>query len=175
MEFIRITDIDDVRFKQSMQYYSISFPKHEQRENLSQRNIMPNNSYHFTLISNGNENVGTILFWETDNFIYIEHFYIYPDFRGNSYGALALKKLQQYEKTIILEIDPPLDTVSIRRKIFYERNGFTANDFVHVHPPYHHNNRGHNLIIMSYPNSITSNEYNDFNDYLKKHIMADVF
>ncbi|MEI3140799.1 MAG: hypothetical protein V8S34_04075 [Lawsonibacter sp.] len=50
----------------------------------------------------------------------------------------------------MLEIDPPVDELSIRRKGFYERAGFWANPFLHVHPPYRPHS-GHPLTVMTYP------------------------
>lgn len=43
---------------------------------------------------------------QNESFLYIEHFCILP-------------------KTLMLEIDPPKDDISKRRKGFYERSGFT--------------------------------------------------
>ena len=62
-------------------------------------------------------------------------------------------------KTVILEIDPPKDEVSIRRKQFYERNSFIENPYFHIHPPYHKENQGHELLIMSSPIQITEEIY----------------
>ena len=49
------------------------------------------------------------------------------------YKRQALEWLGKKEKTIILEIDPPSDDISIHRKSFYERCGFKENAFSHVH------------------------------------------
>ncbi len=76
------------------------------------------------------------------------------------------------QKILILEIDPPVDDISKRRKGFYERCGFTENSFRHIHPPYHRGNDGHDLIIMSCPKQISQNEYNAFYQYLQNRIMG---
>ena len=49
--------------------------------------------------------------------------------RGRGYGAQALSLLGERKKTVIPEIDPPKDEVSVRRKAFYERAGYRANPF----------------------------------------------
>ena len=46
--------------------------------------------------------------------------------RGRGYGAQALSLLGERKKTVILEIDPPNDEVSARRKAFYERAGYKS-------------------------------------------------
>ena len=116
--------------------------------------------------------VGIILYWETLNYIYIEHFCIEPNMRNKKYGESALELLKKKKKTIILEIDPPIDEISIRRKLFYTRVGYKENDtFNHIHPPYSKFNKGHSLSVMSYPDFLTQTEYDKFNLYLKNRVM----
>ena len=69
--------------------------------------------------------------------------------RNKQYGQKTLSFLAKQGKTLILEIDPPKDDISKRRKGFYERCGFTENFFTHIHPPYHKINEGHELTIMT--------------------------
>ena len=95
--------------------------------------------------------------------------------RNRNYGQKALELLSRNEKAVILEIDPPVDAVSIHRKGFYERNGFVENPYAHIHPPYHQGNVGHTLVVMSFPASITQTAYDDFKHYLDNHVMKDVF
>ena len=65
-----------------------------------------------------------------------------------------------------------MDDVSLRRRGFYERAGFHENPYRHVHPPYHAGNRGHDLVVMSYPRAISEEEYRAFADYLAARVMA---
>ena len=83
-------------------------------------------------------------------------------------GALTSRRAQ---KTVILEIDPPNDDVSVRRKAFYERAGYRANPFEHIHPPYHSEYNGHRLVVMTCPTAISENEYKNFNSYLENVVM----
>lgn len=175
MNFCRIRDIQDPRLERCRRHYRNSFPYHEQREEASQASIMTDEEYFFQLLLDGEEEVGAILCWETAEFIYVEHFYIYPEFRGNGYGSAALKMLHIHEKTVILEIDPPEDAVSIRRKMFYERCGFVSNPYSHIHPPYHKECAGHELVVMSYPESLTQSEYDSFYRYLTDRVMAGAY
>lgn len=75
------------------------------------------------------------------------------------------------QKTVILGIDPPNDEVSVRRKAFYERAGYRANPFEHIHPPYHSEYKGHRLVVMTCPTAISENEYKNFNGYLENVVM----
>lgn len=116
-----------------------------------------------------------ILCWETEEFIYIEHFCILPEMRGKKYGQKALELLGGERKTVILEIAPPIDDVSVRRKRFYERSGYQANRFAHVHPPYKKGFKGHDLVVMSSPDQLSEAEYRAFNSYLKSFGICLIF
>lgn len=173
MNLERITNVDNHMYLQAVELYKISFPEHEQRERLSQENILKDKAYHFDLIYDEDTFVGIILYWEIGGYFYIEHFCILPEMRNKHYGERTLDLLK--ERGLILEIDPPVDDISIRRKGFYERCGFVKNQYSHIYPPYHIGNSGHELIVMSRPNKLTDAEYNEFNSVLKDVIMKDAF
>ncbi len=172
MEFVRLTDKYNTMYERAMELYGISFPYHERREGASRAAIISDSEYHFNLIYDDNEWVGLILCWENDSFIYVEHFCILPEKRNKKYGQKALEKLGEKGKCVILEIDPPKDDVSIRRKHFYERCGFVENPFSHVHPPYHKGYSGHELVVMTSPEKITEETYDSFKEYLDGKVMS---
>lgn len=172
MRLEKLTRPDTPLFDKGMELYGISFPPHEQRAPHSQRAIMSHPDYSFNAIFDGDQFIGLILCWETDTFIYVEHFCILPQQRNKNYGQRTLRQLTGKGKTVILEIDPPVDDISSRRKRFYERAGFTANPYPHIHPPYHAANSGHSLIVMSAPAPLTPAEYDRFNTYLSTTVMS---
>lgn len=174
MKFVRLTDANDPMYSESLNLYKNSFPYHELREDESQFCIMKNCEYHFCLIYDGDEFIGDIFYWETDDFIYVEHFCILNEKRNQNYGHRALSSFGA-GKTVILEIDPPSDDISIRRKGFYERCGFILNEFNHFHPPYHENCKPHFLKIMTRPGAIDKNMYDRFNSYLSNVVMKNAF
>ena len=139
----------------------------------SQKAIMSDADYHFDCIYDSEDMVGIMLYWETETFIYIEHFCISPEMRNKQLGQKALEYLaSQTDKKIILEIDPPVRNIAIMRKEFYERCGYKRNPFPHEHPAYHAGNEPHRLVIMSYPAILEQKEYEAFNDYLAKRVMG---
>lgn len=171
----RINDTSDPLYPEALKLYAISFPHHEQREKESQGKIFKENEYHFSMIFDRDVFVGLILYWEQEQFIYVEHFCIFPEMRNKQYGQKTLELLKKQGKTIILEIDPPVDDISVRRRGFYERCGFKENGYPHIHPPYHLENTGHSLIIMTYPDQISANLFDTFSHYLKYKVMRNVF
>lgn len=175
MYFERITDARHPMYPAAIELYQISFPPHEQRETPSQEDILGHPDYHFTLVWDEKQFIGLVLYWETADFLYVEHFCILPGLRNQHYGQRTLAALRGQGKNIILEIDPPTDSICQRRKGFYERCGFTANPYSHVHPPYHSGNRGHELVIMSCPGEITPETYAAFRGYLENEVMRNVY
>ena len=175
MYFERITDAQHPMYHVAIALYQKSFPLHEQREAPSQERILRYPDYHFTLVYDEEVLVGLVLYWETADFLYVEHFCILPELRNRHYGQRILAELSRQDKTIILEIDPPVDEISVRRRGFYERCGFAENPYPHVHPPYHKGNHGHELVVMSCPGKITQEEYDAFDGYLKREVMRNVF
>ena len=62
MNLERITNVDNHMYLQAVELYKISFPEHEQRERLSQENILKDKAYHFDLIYDEDTFVGIILY-----------------------------------------------------------------------------------------------------------------
>lgn len=171
----RITHREHPMYNEALKLYRNSFPYHEQRETISQDKILCDDEYYFGLIYDEDAFIGLILYWENDQFIYVEHFCILPEMRNKQYGKKTLSLLMNQQKILLLEIDPPVDDISKRRKAFYERCGFRENSFQHIHPPYHKGNKGHNLVIMTCPERISQDTYDTFNQYLSNKVMKDAF
>jgi hypothetical protein len=55
-------------------------------------------------------------------------------------GCLSIDIELTLHNLVILEIDPPVDSFSIRRKDFYLRLGFHENNYQHYHPAYRKQN-----------------------------------
>lgn len=171
MRFERLMSAEADIFPRAMELYRGSFPFHEQREPDSQARIMAHPEYQFNLIYDRETFAGLLLCWETADFIYVEHFCILPCLRGQKYGQRALELLAHRGKTVILEIDPPVDEISIRRKGFYERLDYRANPYPHCHPAYHAGYPAHDLVVMSCPGLLSQAQYGRFFHYLTNTVM----
>ena len=81
--------------------------------------------------------LGLLTTWHFEKFIYIEHFAIDPNLRSQGYGTEAINTfIQEQDKPIILEAEPPTDDITRRRIRFYERCGLTLYDFPYIQPAY---------------------------------------
>lgn len=139
---------EDALMDAAMTLYRASFPSHELRLWADQKAVMSDPAYHFDMCLTDGALAGLILYWDAGSYIYVEHFCVEPNLRGQGLGTLILRALaQQNDKPIILEIDPLVDDVALRRRDFYNtRCGYVQNDYKHIHPPYQCANRGHELI-----------------------------
>ncbi len=170
MQLLRL-DKNNARFyNDAINLYINSFPLLERRDLVSHEIALTYNDYHFDFIIIDNNLVGIMLYWESDEFIFLEHFAILPSLRNKGYGESALNLLKEKNKTIILEIEPPIDDLTIKRLNFYKRNAFHLTNHNHIQLKYHKNDDDLVLKIMSYPLPINKKEYTIFNKYLNEKV-----
>jgi GNAT superfamily N-acetyltransferase len=80
---------------------------------------------------------GFIILWSFNEFVFIEHFAIESGLRGQGIGEKVLEWIRKnFNKTGILETEPPLDEISSRRVNFYLRNGFYLLERHYLQPSY---------------------------------------
>ena len=147
MEHIRIIAPGDPGFDWLYDLYMQSFPVHEQRLRERQEGVLGHPEYHCDLLCQGETRVGLLMWWAGPGFRYVEHFAIAPQLRGQSWGSRALREFLAEGDPVVLEIDPPEDPVSRRRKGFYEGLGLVSNPWPHIHPPYRLEFSGHALEV----------------------------
>ena len=153
MDILEITRKQDPLFSTFEQVYTASFPLFEQRTEAQQEQAFQSPNY-------------------SDTYVYIEHFAIHENFRGQGYGGLLLEDFnKRLNKIILLEIDPITDEISSKRLKFYKKCGFFENRYNHFHPPYRNNYRGHALIILTTERQITEDEYIQFGFDLRNIVM----
>lgn len=171
MEFIRISSKDDKYFNEAMKIYESSFPIFEQRTIKDQIEALKDKNFYSTIICENNRLIGLLFYWKYKKYTYIEHLAISPSLRGQNYGSKILKAFCKDNENTILEIDNPVDEISIKRLSFYSKLGFKLQEFEHVHPPYRKGYNGHNLKIMSFNRDLSKDEYDEFNSFLKDDVM----
>lgn len=170
MTLQRLNETNKHHFDNAFALYESSFPREERRDMPEQERAMKNENYHFDLILEGDELYGVMLYWETEDFVFLEHFTTMPQIRGRGYGARALDLLKAKNKTVLLEIEPPVDEMSIRRYEFYKRNGFKMNPYYHIQAKYHLGDEDLELKVLSYPEVLTKEQYRSFYEYMTREI-----
>jgi len=172
LTFERVESPTHPYFETAFSLYQESFPVFERRTRADQISALHDSAYHFDVIkAQDGDFLGILLTWQHFDFLYIEHLAITPTARGKRVGSDTLASLKKMtNKVIILEIDPPLDEISIKRKHFYEKANFSAGKFSHIHPSYRKNTQPHRLDILSF-RTLSEEAYNHFKHYLDTHIM----
>ena len=174
MEMITIIPSESKLWEQAWRLYTESFPEHERRRISSHALAVDNPRFH-TKIAIENGNLLAILFYWTlgENKVYIEHIAVNPLMRGQNIGSTILRNFmeQNTDATIILEIDPPVDEVSERRLSFYMRSGFHNTGYVYDHPSYQKKGKNHDLLVLSYPQSISEEEFGRFVEFMRTEIL----
>lgn len=171
MEFIRINSKEDKYFDDAMKIYEASFPIFEQRTLKNQIEALENEMYYSSIICENGKLIGIVFYWKYGKYTYIEHLAISPSLRGKNYGSKILRDFCKDNKDTILEIDNPIDEISIKRLKFYSKIGFKLQDFEHIHPPYRQEYDGHYLKVLSFNRDLSKEEYEEFNTFLKTKVM----
>ncbi|WP_010169086.1 GNAT family N-acetyltransferase [Candidatus Epulonipiscium viviparus] len=139
----------DNNYDQGYSLYLENFPPEQSRAPATQKFVLNDEKYHYDIILVDDVFSGIIMYWEYDEYIYIEHFAICKDKRGAGLGTQTLALIQNKGKLVILEIDPPIDAYAKSRQKFYERSGFVLTKFEHNPPAYRFGLPNQNLVIMA--------------------------
>ena len=154
--------------------YCSSFPEYERRGEKSHMDASCNEHFITKIAVDHDNNLLAILFyWKIENNIYIEHLAVNPESRGNNIGTRVMQTLieQSVDCNIILEIEPPVDEMTIKRLTFYQRLKFQENPYEYTHPSYAKEPFIHRLDLLSYPNKLSQEEYDNFCNFVSETIL----
>ncbi|RNC65504.1 GNAT family N-acetyltransferase [Proteiniphilum sp. X52] len=171
MEYLRIDLNDRARWDRVWKLYEESFPLAERRKKEDHLRAYADDRFFPLSAWEGEELIGLIFFWEWDSYRYLEYLAVNPELRGQSFGSRMLKYLRDSQHTIILEIDPLSNELSVRRLQFYERAGYTLTPYRFTHLPYRLEAEPQELLILSYPNMITKEQHNDFVGFVNEEVI----
>lgn len=165
---LRFLTPDSPFLEQARQLYIQAFPACERRD---RENMLPENArFRPAVLCEGQAFCGILFFWEGPDLLFLEHFAVQPQRRNGGLGAQALALLKELGKPIVLEIEPPQDALTRRRKGFYERNGFLENPWPHIQPKYRSGDAGLPLALLSYPQALTEGDWRRFEAFLEENV-----
>lgn len=166
MEFVEILKDD---FDPIYKIMEEAFPKEERRKEEGQKRLFDEEIY--SIVSNKEKTV-FIAFWKMDKYVYIEHFAAAKTERGRGTGSNFLRTfLNEAGRPVVLEVEPPLNETSKRRIAFYEREGFVLNGYHYIQPSMGEGRSPVELKIMTYPQKVTEEEFED----IKTEIYSKVY
>jgi ribosomal protein S18 acetylase RimI-like enzyme len=138
LKFNPITHVDDKYFNEMYTVYSHAFPAAERR---SWAGLDRQLNYEKRFMANAlvlnEEFVGFFNYWTFDRFLYIEHFALTARFRSQRIGTRAIEMFKEHTSLpIVLEVEMPSNSETIRRIRFYEDLGFRVLSHYYAQPPY---------------------------------------
>lgn len=144
LEKIKTEEFDYI-YSQMQQNFIID----EIRDKIQAYELLSDNSYSIYNIIENDIKVGFITTWELQDFLFVEHFVIYKEFRKKGYGSKALSLVKEIAGLVVLEVEHPLTDTAKKRINFYQNNGFIGNDYNYMQPSYRKGGNKVPLIIMS--------------------------
>ena len=148
MNFIRIGASHPL-FEASFTLYEASFPPNERRTRADHLRALQDADFFPLVAVEDGQLLADVFLWEAEDFCYLEHFAVRPALRGHGTGSALLRQLLNRDKPLILEIEPPEDEITCRRKRFYERNGLRVQPYRHVQLPFQGDGPIVPLVIMA--------------------------
>lgn len=170
MEYLKIYPDNTDKWEKVWNLYESSFPIAERRRLEDHKRAFSNSLFHPLSVWEEEELLAIIFYWEWDNYRYIEYLAVSENMRGKGIGFQIINHMKDSNHTLILEIDPLVNELSVRRLQFYERAGFTLTPYRFLHLPYRLNGTTQELLILSYPDMITKTQHNDFLYFMKEHV-----
>jgi len=150
MEYIHVTACDDFRAVNIYESYCSTFPENERRCEKQYRALFQHPKVKVCSLLDELQNVGYMICWTLTDFVFIEHFEIFPEYRNRQYGSQIMADLFRDYSKIVLEIEPEDCGVDAARRLqFYERNGFHVIDKLYVQPPYDANKEPLDLWLLA--------------------------
>ena len=155
--------------------YATSFPIDERRPLTEMEAILSDPCFLYNAIEEDGDPVGLLNSWNLDNFRYVEHFTISPEFRSTGIGRQALHYfLAQASTPVILEVEPPIDETSNRRIRFYEKEGFTLCEKIYVQPPYSEEQQPVKLRLMEWGGRLLITDFEEVKNILYQRVYKDI-
>ncbi len=161
----------DEGWAEAMTIYREAFPRRERRDDATQAAALADPAFRAEGIWLNDKIAGLVFYWEHPEFHYIEHLALSPAMRARNIGSEVLETFCR-NRRVILEIEPPEDTLTVRRLRFYERAGFVANPHSYIHPSYGEPAEPHRLVLMSSPKALGNDEARVFADFVRERVMG---
>ncbi|MDE5639087.1 MAG: GNAT family N-acetyltransferase [Odoribacter sp.] len=147
----RITQSVDRDLQLSLSLYREAFPEEERRsEDQLLRLVDEKEEMVFNAVETEEGLAGLFVYWEFEDFYYLEHLAIYPELRNRKIGQQLLEYVRNcFKSACALEVEPPFNEMAERRIAYYRRNGFEVLEKEYEQPSYDGIKRGIPLWIMS--------------------------
>lgn len=127
-----------------------AFPADERRKSTKWVEQLGYANFHLWALPHPDRTIIAFLsWWEWDDLRFVEHFAVNERFRGLGNGSQLFGMfLEHAQKTVLLEVEPPVNNLSIRRIEFYKRHGMNLLDIAYQQPPYRVEYKPKDMLLM---------------------------
>jgi hypothetical protein len=139
--------------------YEEAFPPDERRDWDQVLELLIKPEYQFISVIHQQKTIGLIIGWNFQCFKFIEHFVI-------------LNFLSKTSARVILEVDEANTETDQRRISFYESLGFSVFPGEYYQPAYSPTKKSIKMLILSYPNKITKEEFSQIRTDLYRFVYS---
>ncbi len=148
------------------------FPTDERRPREEQARLFDNPVFHaYGLLGDTGEVKAFLTVYEFDTFVFAEHLAVDERFRNRGLGAELMRAfLERLDKPLCLEVELPTGELSRRRIGFYERLGFTLNDYPYIQPPMSEGQSEVPLLVMSTKGPLTPEQFETVRETLYREV-----
>jgi ribosomal protein S18 acetylase RimI-like enzyme len=139
-----------------------SFPLDEYRPYDAQRALLQNPQYSIYILPDeaSREIKALVTVWQFKDFAFIEHLAVAPECRNQGIGAALLCELRKLLACrLVLEVELPETEMAKRRIGFYQRNGFSLNQYPYSQPSYGKGRSPVPLLLMTTEGGIDQTEF----------------
>ncbi|MFL9483096.1 GNAT family N-acetyltransferase [Chitinophagaceae bacterium LWZ2-11] len=151
--------------------YEQSFPIHERRLWSAMLSISDEPEMNLNVIKDADDLIGFVIWWQIEEWLYIEHIAIDPLQRGKQYGSKIIELLiEKSANKLILEVEPPHDSISLKRIKFYERLNLAVIPFPYKQPPYRRGEDSLPMLLMSTPQIVNKEEFIKLSTAIKERV-----
>lgn len=160
------------QFNQVYQLFEKAFIPAELRPYEQMKTLYNHNEFQIYTRIDNEQLIAAMIVWEFDEFVYFENFAVDQKFRGQGIGSQFLKELQRFyaDKLLILEVEKPFDEISEKRIQFYQRHQWKLNPYEYIQPLLRENEEDVHLQLMSYPNQINNQQFQNIKNTLFKYV-----
>lgn len=170
--FSKSNPMDKEIFEQYFALLQLSFPTSERRDYAGHLGEFSEDRFS-SLCYIPDKLGGFINWWDFGDFVYVEHFAVEPQLRGNGTGSALMNALRSTvgEKPLVLEVEPPQDSeIAAHRVNFYKRLGFEMNSFKYIQPPLIKGEKPIPLCIMSAPAALSQSDFSRIVSAIHKYV-----
>ena len=149
-------------FDQIYALMETSFPLEEYRPYPEQKALLSRPAYGLYAARDDREGnlLGFAAVWEWENFAFIEHIAVNPDYRNGGLGGKLLDQVVALlEKPVCLEVEPPDGGMASRRIGFYQRHDFFLNPYPYTQPAISEGRSPIPLLITTHGREISEGDF----------------